>query len=88
MKLFERLRWLPTERLAPRTAEVSGKSCVLFRFAGETPGTTSASSWKLRPLSGRFLTSISETVAVIWLRAASRTGVPAATVTSALTSAT
>jgi hypothetical protein len=65
MKLFERLRWLLTERLAPITAEVSGNNWELFRFVGEIPGTTSASSWKLRPLSGRFRTSISDTVAAI-----------------------
>ena len=29
MKLFERLRWLPTDRLTPGTADVSGNSCVL-----------------------------------------------------------
>ena len=65
MKLLDRLRALLTERLAPSTAEVSGNSCVLFRFVGDTPGTTSASSWKFRPLSGRSLTSTCDTVAAI-----------------------
>ena len=53
MKLLEKLRWLPTERLTPGTADVSGKSCVLATLVGETPGTSSARSRKLRPFSGR-----------------------------------
>ena len=61
MKLFERLRWLPTDRLTPGTADVSGKSCVLATLVGDTPGTSSASSRKLRPLSGRLWTSACRT---------------------------
>jgi hypothetical protein len=81
MKLFERLRWLPTDRLTPGTADVSGKSWVLPTLVGDTPGTSSASSRKLRPFSGRLRTSISDTVPAIWLRAASRTVASPLTVT-------
>ena len=80
-KLLERLRWLPTEMLMPGTADVSGNSCVLAMFVGETPGTSNASSRKLRPFIGSALTSASGTVAAIWLRAPSRTGVSAETLT-------
>ena len=80
-KLFDRFRWLPTERLTPGTAEVSGKSCVLAIFAGATPGTSSATSRKLRPFIGKAATSASETVDAIWLRAASSTVESAVTVT-------
>ena len=34
-KLFERLRWLPTESVMPGTAEVSGNSCVLAMLVGD-----------------------------------------------------
>ena len=41
MKLLERLRWLAIlNRPCPGTAEVSAKSCVLFAFVGDTPGTS------------------------------------------------
>ena len=71
MKLLERLRWLETDSVTPGTAEVSGKSCVLATLVGETPGTSSATSRKLRPLSGRFWSSACDTVPAIWLRAPS-----------------
>ena len=80
MKLFEKLRWLPTERPPPGTAEVSAKSCVLATLVGDTPGASSARSRKLRPLSGVVRTSGIDTVAAIWLRDVS------ITVASALTS--
>ncbi len=69
--------------MTPGTAEVSGKSCALFTLVGETPGTSNATSRKLRPFNGRFLTSGSETVLAIWLRAASSTVTSAVTVTLA-----
>ena len=53
MKLLEKLRWLPTESPAPGTADVSANSCVLPMLVGDTPGTSSARSRKLRPFSGR-----------------------------------
>ena len=55
------------------TAEVSAKSCVLATLVGDTPGTSSARSRKLRPFIGRLRTSVCETVPAIWLRAASST---------------
>ena len=88
MKLFDRLRWLATDRLTPGTAEVSGKSCALPTFVGETPGTSSASSRKFRPFIGRLLASGSDTVPTIWLRAASRTVASAVIVTLASRPAT
>ena len=81
MKLFERFRWLATDSVTPGTADVSGKSCVLATLVGDTPGTSSASSRKFRPFIGRLRTSASETVAAIWLRAASSTVASAVTVT-------
>ena len=81
MKLFEKLRWLPTEMPTPATADVSAKSWVLPTFGGDTPGTSSARSRKLRPFSGRCSTSRCEIVPAIWLRAASRTITGALTVT-------
>jgi len=57
MKLFEKFRWLPTEMPWPGTAEVSANSWLLAVFVGETPGIRSAKSRKLRPFSGRLLTS-------------------------------
>ena len=81
MKLLDRLRWLPTEMPGPGTAEVSGKSCVPPTLVGETPGTRSARSRKLRPFRGRFWTSVCDTVAAIWLRAASSTVASPVTVT-------
>ena len=66
MKLFERLRWLPTEMPTPGTAEVSAKSCVPPpTLASDTPGASSARSSTFRPFSGRFLTSASVIVALI-----------------------
>ena len=73
MKLLEKLRWLPTEMPWPGTADVSANSCVLPTLVGDTPGTSSARSRKLRPFIGRFLTSACEIVPAIWLRAASST---------------
>ena len=73
MKLLERLRWLAIESPWPGTAEVSAKSCVLFVLVGDTPGTSSARSRKLRPFIGRFWTSACGTVPAIWLRAVSST---------------
>ena len=52
-------------------AEVSANSCVLLVLVGETPGTSSARSRKLRPFIGRFCTSACGTVPAIWLRAVS-----------------
>ena len=49
----------------PGTADVSGNSCVLAMLVGDTPGTSSASSRKLRPFIGSAFTSASETVAAI-----------------------
>ena len=88
MKLFERLRWLPTERLMPGTAEVSGNSCVLPTLAGATPGTSSARSRKFRPFNGRVLTSACETVPAIWLRFPSSTAISAVTLMLVSTPAT
>src|SRR5262245_59595453 len=88
MKLFEKFRWLPIDRPAPGTADVSGNSCVLATFVGDTPGTSNARSRKFRPFSGRLLTSACETVAAIWLRAASRIVASADTVTLASIEAT
>ena len=82
MKLLERLRWLAIESPCPGTAEVSAKSCVLFVFVGDTPGTSSARSRKLRPFIGRFWTSACGTVPAIWLRAVSSTWLSATTVTA------
>ena len=42
-----------TESLTPGTADVSANSCVLPTLVGDTPGTSSARSRKLRPFSGR-----------------------------------
>ena len=81
MKLLEKLRWLPTDRPPPGTAEVSAKSCVLATLVGDTPGTSSARSRKLRPFIGRLRTSACDTVPAIWLRAASSTVASALTVT-------
>ncbi len=74
MKLLEKLRWLPTDRPGPGTADVSANSCVLATFVGDTPGTTSAMSRKFRPFNGRFLISACETVPAICVRAVSSTG--------------
>ncbi len=74
MKLFEKLRWLPTEMPLPGTAEVSAKSWVLATLVGDTPGTSNARSRKLRPFRGRPLASVEETVPAIWLRAVSSAG--------------
>ena len=65
----------------PGTADVSGNSCVLAMLVGDTPGTSSARSRKLRPFIGSAATSVSGTVEAIWLRAASRTGASAETST-------
>ena len=73
MKLFEKLRWLPTEIPLPGTAEVSAKSCVLAMLVGDTPGTSRPRSRKLRPFMGSALASTADTVPAIWLRAVSRT---------------
>ena len=81
MKLLEKLRWLPTEMPWPGTADVSAKSWVLAVLVGETPGTSSARSRKLRPFSGSVLTSVCDTVPAIWLRAASSTAASPVTVT-------
>ena len=81
MKLFERLRWLPTDRPPPGTADVSANSCVLPTLVGDTPGTSSARSRKLRPFIGRLCTSACEIVPAIWLRAASSTVASPVTVT-------
>ena len=83
MKLFDRLRWLPTDRPTPGTAEVSAKSCVLLMLGGATLGASSATSRKLRPLSGRLSTSATATVVAIWLRADSSSGASPWTVTLA-----
>ena len=88
MKLLEKLRWLPTDRPPPGTADVSAKSCVLPTLVGDTPGTSSARSRKLRPFIGRFLTSACETVPAIWLRAASSTVASPVTVTLVSTAPT
>ena len=88
MKLFERLRWLPTEIPWPGTADVSAKSCVLAVLVGETPGTSSARSRKFRPFIGRLSTSVCATVPAICVRAVSSAAVSAATVTLALNSPT
>ena len=87
-KLIERLRWLPTERPTPGTADVSAKSCVLLMLGVATPGARSAMSRNCRPLSGSALISRSDTVAAIWLRADSSTGVSAVTLTVEATPAT
>ena len=50
-------------------------------LVGDTPGTSSASSRKLRPFIGSAATSASATVAAIWLRAVSITGASAVTCT-------
>ena len=81
MKLFERLRWLPTEMPCPGTADVSANNCVLAVLVGDTPGTSRARSRKLRPFIGRSCTSTCATVPAIWLRAASSTVVSPVTVT-------
>ena len=88
MKLFDRLRWLPTDSPTPGTAEVSAKSCVLLMLGGATPGASSAMSRKLRPFSGSCSTSAAVTVAAIWLRADSSTGASACTVTLVATPST
>ena len=88
MKLFDRLRWLLIDKLIPGTADVSGNSCALPTLVGDTPGTRSASSRKLRPLSGTLWTSACGTVPAIWLRAASRTVVSPVTVTLVSTAPT
>ena len=80
MKLLEKLRWLATERPCPGTAEVSAKSCVLAVLVGDTPGTRSARSRKLRPFIGRPTTSAEEIVPAIWLRAVSMAPVSPVTV--------
>ena len=83
MKLFERLRWLPTDSPTPGTADVSGKSCVPPpTLVGDTPGMSSARSRKLRPFIGSAATSFCDTVPAIWLRAASSTVESAVTTTS------
>ena len=81
MKLFEKLRWLPTDRPLPGTAEVSAKSCVLATLVGDTPGTRSARSRKLRPFMGSAFASVDETVPAIWLRAVSSVSASPVTVT-------
>ncbi len=81
MKLLERLRWLATDSPLPGTAEVSAKSCVLGMLVGETPGTSSARSRKLRPFIGSALASVACTVPAIWLRAVSSAGDSSVTVT-------
>ncbi len=85
MKLFEKLRWLPTESPTPGTADVSANSCVPPTFGGATPGTRSATSRKLRPLRGIVPISAWKTVLAIWLRPASSTVAWAATSTVAST---
>ena len=80
MKLLEKLRWLATDRPLPGTAEVSAKSWVLAMLVGETPGTSSARSRKLRPFMGSALASVAETVPAIWLRAVSSAGAASVTV--------
>ena len=82
MKLFDRLRWLPTEMPWPGTADVSANSCVLAVFVGDTPGTSRAMSRKLRPFIGSEATSCCGTVPAIWLRAVSMTGTTPVTVTA------
>jgi hypothetical protein len=81
MKLLEKFRWLPTEMPWPGTAEVSAKSWLLAVLVGDTPGTSSARSRRLRPLSGRDLTSVCETVPATWVRAVSSNSVSPLTVT-------
>ena len=54
---------------------------MLPTLVGDTPGTSSARSRKLRPFSGRLCTSACETVPAIWLRAASSTVASPVTVT-------
>ncbi len=88
MKLFEKLRWLPIDSPPPGTADVSAKSCVLATLAGDTPGTSSARSRKLRPFIGSARTSVSDSVAAIWLRAVSSTAASAVTTTLASSPAT
>ena len=80
-KLFDRLRWLPTEMLMPGTADVSGNSCVLAMLVGDTPGTEQREFEEVPAVHGQRLTSASDTVAAIWLRAASSTAASAVTVT-------
>lgn len=50
--LLEKLRWLPTDKPTPGTADVSANSCVLLMLGGATDGASSATSRRLRPLSG------------------------------------
>ena len=63
---------------------VSAKSWVLFVLVGETPGTSSARSRKLRPFIGRFCTSACGMVPAIWLRAASIAGAAGVPISSHL----
>ena len=81
------LRWLLTDSPTPGTADVSGNICVAGTLAGDTPGTSRATSRKLRPFRGRLPSSCSGIVPAIWLRAASRTVVSAVTTTPASTPA-
>ena len=81
MKLFERLRWLPIDRLTPGTAEVSGKSCVLATLVGDTPGRAARARGSCGRSSGQRRLPPPETVAAIWLRAASSTVASPVTVT-------
>ena len=81
MKLLEKLRWLPIDNPPPGTADASANNCVLATLVGDTPGTRSARSRKLRPFIGSVRTSDSDTVLAIWLRAVSRTAASAVTVT-------
>src|SRR5205809_792661 len=81
MKLLEKFRWLPTEMPWPGTADVSAKSWLLAVLVGDTPGTSSARSRKLRPLRGSDRTSVCDTVPATWVRAASSTAASPLTVT-------
>jgi hypothetical protein len=55
---------------------------VLFVLVGDTPGTSSARSRKLRPFIGRLWISACGTVPAIWLRAVSSVRLSATTVTA------
>ena len=81
MKLLEKFRWLPMEIPWPGTAEVSAKSWLDAVLVGDTPGTSRARSSRLRPLSGRDLSSVCETVPATCVRAVSSNSVSLLTVT-------
>ena len=60
-EIVRRLRWLPTDRPPPGTADVSAKPVGCWRWSAATPGTSSARSRKLRPFTGGSLTSACDT---------------------------